>query len=49
MRTINFTIIIFVAIVLLSSCEKRGCPEGMHEQTISGGQRICVPDDLGKR
>jgi len=32
--------------VLLNGCEKKGCPEGMHEQTISGGGKICVPDHL---
>lgn len=38
----------FGTAILLGGCEKKGCPEGMHEVTISGGQRICVPDDLGK-
>jgi hypothetical protein len=33
------------AVILLNGCEKNGCPEGMHEETIDG-QTICVPDDL---
>lgn len=35
--------------LVISEKNKKGCPEGMHEETIAGGQIICVPDDLGKR
>jgi hypothetical protein len=40
---------IFGAAVLIIGCEKKECPEGMHEEIISGGQRICVPDVLRKQ
>lgn len=40
--------VLFGVVTFIAGCEKKGCPEGMHEETISGGQRICVPDNLGK-
>lgn len=40
---------LFAAIIFASGCGKQGCPEGMHEETIQGGQTICVPNNLGKR
>lgn len=42
-------IVLLAVAILMNGCEKKGCPEGMHEETIAGGQRICVPDNLGKR
>ncbi|SMD00197.1 hypothetical protein SAMN04488101_1089 [Pedobacter nyackensis] len=45
-----FTLVaVFGTVILMNGCGKKGCPEGMHEETIAGGQIICVPDDLGKR
>ncbi len=32
--------------IFLSGCEKRACPEGMHEQRLKDGTTICVPNNL---
>lgn len=48
-RFVFIVVTVFGAVLLISGCEKKGCPDGMHEETIAGGSTICVPDDLGKR
>lgn len=43
---------VFILVVLLnlglflSGCEKRACPEGMHELRLKDGTTICVPNNL---
>lgn len=44
---IIIAIAFFSIVLLLNGCEKNGCPDGMHEETIDG-HTICVPDALRK-
>lgn len=39
-------IVLFVSGICLSGCEKKACPEGMHEQRLKDGTTICVPNNL---
>ncbi len=39
-------VVLFVSVICLFGCEKRACPEGMHEQRLKDGTTICVPNNL---
>ncbi|MBB6236548.1 hypothetical protein HDC90_001160 [Pedobacter sp. AK013] len=41
-----FVVILLVSTICLCGCEKKACPEGMHELRLKDGTTICVPNNL---